>query len=127
MSQAPSNLAVQKSVVRASTSRVVQNHHARARVAHDFRRRAWRSLTRLRAQGVSYGIAKPMPPSVDQRARNVHPELGCEFMTPTNVGFGGKLRRVVGLTSDVTLLVLLSPIFLAWFGYHGIRRMMRSQ
>lgn len=33
--------------------------------------------------------------------------------------------RAVGLTSDMTLLVLLSPCFAAWFGYRALRDFVR--
>ncbi len=45
-----------------------------------------------------------------------------EYAEPPRSAAVYTLRRAVGITSDLTLLALLSPFFAAWFAYRGFKR-----
>lgn len=78
----------------------------------DFRRRRWSSRR--------VGTIK-QPPRRIQRVR-----ISGEFIEPPEPSLANSLRRVPGLASDISLLVLLSPFFAIWFAYRGILRLTRA-
>ncbi len=49
-----------------------------------------------------------------------------EFDEAPRTGFAASLRRGLGLSSDITLLVLLSPFFAVWFLYRTALQLRRS-
>lgn len=89
----------------------------RQRRIEDFRRRAWapRYVRRLSPPG-------------DLNARSYIPGefIPGEFVEPPEPTKLNALRRGIGLTSDLTLLTLLSPFFAIWFLYRGVLRLKRA-
>lgn len=75
----------------------------------DFRRRKWSTRPA--------GRIKQTP----KRIQRV--PISDEFIEPPEPSLANTLRRVPGLASDISLLVLLSPFFAIWFAYRGIIRL----
>ncbi len=84
----------------------------RQRRIEDFRRRVWapRQVRRL-------------SPPKDLNTRIYIPGEFIEPPLPTKLN---ALRRGIGLTSDLTLLLLFSPFFAIWFLYRGLLRLKRA-
>lgn len=93
---------------------LVQQASNRPRRVENFQRRAW-SPRRVRR-------APPFDISEAPVAREYIPGEFEEVRSPVWVA----LKRAVGLTSDITLLALLSPFFAGWFIYRGALRLRRS-
>ncbi len=84
----------------------------RQRRIEDFRRRAW----------MPHHVQRLSPPG-DSNARHYIPG---EFLEPPAATKLNALRRGIGLTCDLTLLLLLSPFFAIWFLYRGVLRLKRA-
>jgi hypothetical protein len=78
----------------------------------DFRRRRWSSRR----------VA-----TIKQAPRRIpRVRISDEFIEPPEPSLANSLRRVPGLASDISLLVLFSPFFAIWFAYRGVLRLKRA-
>ncbi len=97
---------------------LAQQVFSRPRRIEHFRRRAWLAP--------SARISRPTDTSVNSAsvAQNYIPG---EFDEAPRFGFFASVKRGIGLSSDITLLVLLSPFFAIWFAYRVALRLIRSR
>jgi hypothetical protein len=88
-----------------------QARNGQGRIAH-FRRRAWTSRRILRAGApeIAQVVAAPNP-------------IPGEFWEAPRYPLLTKLRRGIGLTWDMMLILTLSPFFTVWFAYRGALRL----
>jgi hypothetical protein len=98
------------------------------------RRRAWKPvMERRRRSSLQRDEAQRNEPQHrDETTADVESVksvfLDHEYFPPKRPVLVRALLRTVGLASDITLLVLLSPFFAAWFLYRAARAMLsRSQ
>ena len=83
----------------------------RVRRVERFRRRAW--------------SPRPSEIALAPKIATIRTTLPGEFPEAPRPSALRALRRVVGLASDITLLVLLSPFFIVWFLYRVAMRLMK--
>jgi len=94
------------------------------------RRRAWKPvMERRRRSSLQHDDApRSEPQRRDETAADVESVksvfLDQEYFPPKRSPLVRVLLRAVGLTSDITLLVLLSPFFAVWFLYRAARAML---
>lgn len=100
--------------MRQSRVLVQQQASNRPRRVENFRRKAW-SPRRIRR-------APPVEISTPPLAQEYIPGEYEEPRSPVWIA----LKRTVGLTSDISLLILLSPFFAGWFLYRGVLQLRRS-
>lgn len=83
----------------------------RPRRVENFRRKSWTPRK----------VRRPVPVEILEPAV-AHEYIPGEFEEPRSPVFVA-MKRVVGLTSDMTILLLLSPFFAGWFLYRSTKRL----
>jgi hypothetical protein len=122
-------------------SRLMPAKQRRRRLAPVLRRQPWKRRAMVAPRSIpSFHRANTVPvqdteplessetvPTAELPA-NTHAETAfanSEYLLPQRPIIIRALFRVVGLTSDITLLLLLSPCFAAWFAYRTLRNLIR--
>lgn len=90
----------------------------RARKIDRFRRRAW-------VQRRVY--LRSVEPPVELQHVHVREHIPGEYPEPPKSKVLAVIRRGIGLTSDMVVLLLFSPFFALWLLYRGAVRVMRGK
>jgi hypothetical protein len=104
----------------------------RGRPAH-FRPRAWKPVIERRRRSAVQREEDQRREVLNRQDAAVRVESGNrvffdhEYYRPKRSPLVHVLFRTIGLASDITLLVLLSPFFAAWFLYRAARAFLSSR